>query len=185
MKLKCWWTRRCQALSVASLPGFLFSLKKTLVFWSLGLFLALQGSHSNRLHVWLGSMATKGCDFIKREQSLPRKMKIRTWKMSGEMACVSRTILEEVSPCSISLRCRCESHRVATKVAEMRALSVKLICIFAFFVRFIHSSYFWISWYIKKRKIKTVPWRASPERVLALKVDKGICGALFGTVLQL
>lgn len=60
--------------------------------------------------------------------------------MTKEMACVSRTIcpgMEEVSPCGIGLRYRLESHRVATKVAEMRALSVKLICIFAF--SFVHS----------------------------------------------
>lgn len=62
-----------------------FFFKKGLFFWSLGLFLDLQGSHSNRLHVWLGSMATKGCDFIREESSMPRKIKIRVWKMSDQM----------------------------------------------------------------------------------------------------
>lgn len=60
--------------------------------------------------------------------------------MSEEMACVSRTVcpgMEEVSPCDISLRYRRESHRVATKVAEMGALSVKPAYIFAF--SFVHS----------------------------------------------
>lgn len=60
--------------------------------------------------------------------------------MPEEMVCVSRTIcpgMEEVSP--RGLRYRCESHRVVAKVAEMRALSVKPVCIFAFLVRsFIH-----------------------------------------------
>lgn len=60
--------------------------------------------------------------------------------MSEEMACVSRTVcpgMEEVSPGGISLRYRRESHQVATKVAEITALSVKPVCIFAF--SFVHS----------------------------------------------
>lgn len=59
--------------------------KKELFLWTLGLFLNPQGSHSNRLCVLSGSMATKGCDFIRGELSMPRKIKIRVWKMSDQL----------------------------------------------------------------------------------------------------
>lgn len=134
----------------ASLPyNFFFFFKKEPVFWSLRLFLYLQGSHSNRLRVWLGSMATKGCDFIKGELSMPRKIKIRVWKMSDQMNVFFGSHVlwtRKVSWVDISLHDRLESHWVVVKVIGISAYLKKekihlLLCFYPFILPFLMSQY--------------------------------------------
>lgn len=112
------------------------------LLWSLGLFLNPQGSHSNRLCVWLGSMATKGCDLIRGKLNMPRKIKIRVWKMSDQMNVFLDHVLwnGKLSWVGISLHYKFESHWVISLGYRCQWSFPKDL--FAALLLFIHSSFF-------------------------------------------